>query len=69
MAEAMKRLHWEAFLNYLDTNGCKFRVDALNASVAEFVSEVGFAQNEVEKENPRLQEKLKVSQVLSEFLR
>ena len=40
MAEAMKRLHWEEFLYYLDTNDCKFRVDALNASVAAFVSEL-----------------------------
>lgn len=61
MSEAMKRLHWEEFQKWLSSNNYEFRLDCLNASIAELTSEIENIRNEYEFNDPRLQEKLEAS--------
>lgn len=60
MYEALKRLHWEEFVKWLNTNDYSCRLDCLNASTAELVSEIENVRNACEVDQPRFQEKLKV---------
>ena len=64
MVEAMKRLHWGEFVKWLEDEGYEYRLDGLNSSLLELLSEIEYTRQLDEIDQPRVEEKTKVFSTL-----